>query len=151
MSTHAFFVDSTTTMAVYMKDDIHSVRRSDKEYRRCLLKNKGQLIWHDYKVGVIPFPLFILAGGLVVLNCVNDTFSSDIVVMVVTLAFLGFACGEFGRPLPLVGKILRHLYSLCTGVLRSVTTGGGGISEYLLSRQQYSLSLYLLHHCGQHA
>lgn len=88
-----------------MKDDIHSVRRSDKQYRHGLLKNKWQLIWHDYKVGVIPFPLFILAGVLVVMNCVNDTLSSDIVVMVVTLAFFGFACGEFGRRLPLVGKM----------------------------------------------
>ncbi|WP_252318551.1 MULTISPECIES: hypothetical protein [Symbiopectobacterium] len=73
MSTHSIFVDSNNTMAVNMKDNIHSVRRVDKDHRPDLLKNKWQLIWHDYKVGVIPLPLFILAGGLVALNCVNDT------------------------------------------------------------------------------
>lgn len=88
-----------------MKDDSHSVRRVDNNHRLDLLKNKWQFIWYHYHVGVIPLPLFILAGGLIVLNCVNDTLSSDIVVMVVTLAFFGFACGEFGRRLPLVGKM----------------------------------------------
>lgn len=96
-----------TAMAVNMKDDSSYAGRGDAGPLLSLPKDKGWHLWHRYKVGILPLPLFILAGGLVALNCINDTLSSDsdIVVMVVTLAFFGFACGEFGRRLPLVGKI----------------------------------------------
>ncbi|OWY38403.1 malate permease [Xenophilus sp. AP218F] len=64
--------------------------------------------WHildTYKVGVIPLPLFILAGALIGLDCLNGKLPSDIVVMVATLAFFGFACGEFGKRIPVLGKM----------------------------------------------
>ncbi|MGC6389899.1 2-hydroxycarboxylate transporter family protein [Ewingella sp. S1.OA.A_B6] len=64
--------------------------------------------WHildNYKIGIIPLPFFLLAGVLILLDCLNGKLPSDIVVMVATLAFFGFACGEFGKRLPLVGKM----------------------------------------------
>lgn len=64
--------------------------------------------WHildHYKVGIIPLPFFLLAGVLILLDCLNGKLPSDIVVMVATLAFFGFACGELGKRLPLVGKL----------------------------------------------
>lgn len=60
----------------------------------------------NYKVGVIPLPFFIIAGCLVLGEVyLNDKLASDIVVMVVTCAFFGFLCGEFGKRLPIIGKM----------------------------------------------
>ncbi|MES4614339.1 MAG: 2-hydroxycarboxylate transporter family protein [Ewingella sp.] len=64
--------------------------------------------WHildNYKIGIIPLPFFLLAGVLILLDCLNGKLPSDIVVMVATLAFFGFACGEFGKRLPIIGKL----------------------------------------------
>lgn len=57
------------------------------------------------EIGIIPLPLFVLAGALIAIDCTGGKLPSDIVVMVATLAFFGFACGEFGKRLPIVGKL----------------------------------------------
>ncbi|OCF97693.1 2-hydroxycarboxylate transporter family protein [Gilliamella sp. W8128] len=60
----------------------------------------------DYKIGVIPLPLFIIAGILIFAEVlVTGKLPSEIVVMVVTCAFFGFLCGEIGKRLPIVGKM----------------------------------------------
>ncbi|HEY4468858.1 MAG TPA: 2-hydroxycarboxylate transporter family protein [Klebsiella sp.] len=69
------------------------------------LKQRWWHILDNWKVGIIPLPLFLLAGGLIALDCLGGKLPSDIVVMVATLAFFGFACGEFGKRLPIVGKL----------------------------------------------
>ncbi|PWC10433.1 malate permease [Brenneria roseae subsp. americana] len=69
------------------------------------LKEKWWHILDTYKVGIIPVPLFLLAGALIGIDCLNGKLPSDIVVMVATLAFFGFACGEFGKRLPIIGKM----------------------------------------------
>lgn len=69
------------------------------------LKEKWWRIMDSYKIGVVPLPLFLLAGLLIGLDCLDGKLPSDIVVMVATLAFFGFACGEFGKRLPLIGKM----------------------------------------------
>lgn len=58
-----------------------------------------------WKIGIIPLPLFLLSGTLIAIDCLGGKLPSDIVVMVATLAFFGFACGEFGKRLPVVGKM----------------------------------------------
>lgn len=69
------------------------------------LKQRWWHILDNWKVGIIPLPLFLLAGGLIALDCLGGKLPSDIVVMVATLAFFGFACGEFGKRLPILGKL----------------------------------------------
>ncbi|KFD20932.1 2-hydroxycarboxylate transporter family protein [Tatumella ptyseos] len=69
------------------------------------LKEKWWHILDTWKIGIIPLPLFILCGVLITIDCLAGQLASDIVVMVATLAFFGFACGEFGKRLPIVGKI----------------------------------------------
>lgn len=69
------------------------------------LKERWWYIMDTWKVGIIPLPLFILAGVLIAIDCLGGKLPSDIVVMVATLAFFGFACGEFGKQLPIVGKL----------------------------------------------
>lgn len=64
--------------------------------------------WHildSCKVGIIPLPVFVLAGVLIVIETLEGNFSSNIVMMTAVLAFFGFACGEFGHRLPLLGKM----------------------------------------------
>ncbi|GAA0495050.1 2-hydroxycarboxylate transporter family protein [Tatumella terrea] len=69
------------------------------------LKEKWWHILDTWKIGIIPLPLFILCGVLITIDCLGGKLSSEIVVMIATLAFFGFACGEFGKRLPVVGKI----------------------------------------------
>ncbi|WP_394546933.1 2-hydroxycarboxylate transporter family protein [Pantoea ananatis] len=73
--------------------------------RRKTLKGQWWHIMDNWKVGIIPLPLFVLAGALIAVDCLSGTLKSDIVVMVATLAFFGFACGEFGKRLPVVGRL----------------------------------------------
>lgn len=72
-------------------------------------KSWSECWWHlldNYKVGIIPLPFFIISGILIFTEVmVADKLPSDIVVMIVTCAFFGFLCGEFGRQLPVIGKM----------------------------------------------
>ncbi len=72
------------------------------------LKQRWWHIMDNWKVGIVPLPLFLLAGGLIALDCLGGKLPSDIVVMVATLAFFGFACGEFGKRLPVLGNSVRR-------------------------------------------
>ena len=91
------------------------------------LKQRWWHILDNWKVGIIPLPLFLLAGGLIALDCLGGKLPSDIVVMVATLAFFGFACGEFGKRLPIL-----DLYSFCAGSLRPAAGCGGGVDYQIL-------------------
>ena len=83
------------------------------------LKQRWWHILDNWKVGIIPLPLFLLAGGLIALDCLGGKLPSDIVVMVATLAFFGFGH-------------LRDFYSFCAGSLRPAAGGGGGIDHQIL-------------------
>ncbi|WP_370550418.1 2-hydroxycarboxylate transporter family protein [Edwardsiella tarda] len=74
-------------------------------YPASSLKTLWWNIMDNWRVGIIPLPLFVLAGILIAVDCLNDSLPNNIVVMVATLAFFGFACGEFGKRLPIVGKM----------------------------------------------
>ena len=74
-------------------------------YPASSLKTLWWNIMDNWRVGIIPLPLFVLAGILIAADCLNDSLPNNIVVMVATLAFFGFACGEFGKRLPIVGKM----------------------------------------------
>ncbi|OSN07638.1 2-hydroxycarboxylate transporter family protein [Lonsdalea iberica] len=88
---------STTDDSYIAVKDKRSVKRS--------LKEKWWYVLDTYKIGIIPLPLFLLIGLLIALDCLDGKLPSDIVVMVATLAFFGFACGEFGKRLPIIGKM----------------------------------------------
>jgi Na+/citrate or Na+/malate symporter len=60
----------------------------------------------DTKIGVIPVPLFVLAGVLIASMCATKGgLTNELTVMAVTLAFFGFACGEIGKRIPWLGKM----------------------------------------------
>ena len=85
--------------------DSFSVPQDILEIPKPSLKERWWHIMDSWKVGIIPLPLFLLAGALIAIDCLGGKLPSDIVVMVATLAFFGFACGEFGKRLPIVGKL----------------------------------------------
>ncbi|MCU5774337.1 2-hydroxycarboxylate transporter family protein [Erwiniaceae bacterium BAC15a-03b] len=88
-------------------DDSFSVPQTQDPIalKQTSVKEKWWHILDTWKVGIIPLPLFVLAGALIAIDCLGGKLPSDIVVMVATLAFFGFACGEFGKRLPIVGKM----------------------------------------------
>lgn len=86
-------------------DDSFSITSESLSIQKPSLKDRWWHIMDTWKVGIIPLPLFVLAGALIAIDCLGGKLPSDIVVMVATLAFFGFACGEFGKRLPIVGKL----------------------------------------------
>ncbi|MDO6409229.1 MAG: 2-hydroxycarboxylate transporter family protein [Pantoea sp.] len=86
-------------------DDSFSVTSESLAIQKKSLKDRWWHIMDTWKIGIIPLPLFLLAGALIAIDCLGGKLPSDIVVMVATLAFFGFACGEFGKRLPIVGKL----------------------------------------------
>ncbi|QLK60724.1 malate permease [Enterobacteriaceae bacterium Kacie_13] len=86
-------------------DDTYSVAVGSSPVKQLSLKEKWWNILDTWKIGIIPLPLFVLAGVLIAIDCMDGKLPSDIVVMVATLAFFGFACGEFGKRLPFIGKM----------------------------------------------
>lgn len=86
-------------------DDSYSVPQNPDNLTQVSLKEKWWHILDTWKIGIIPLPLFVLAGLLIAVDCLGGKLPSDIVVMVATLAFFGFACGEFGKRLPVIGKM----------------------------------------------
>lgn len=86
-------------------DDSYFKTQNTVDIQRPTLKERWWYIMDNWKVGIIPLPLFVLAGTLIGIGCLTGELPSDIVVMVATLAFFGFACGEFGKRLPIIGKL----------------------------------------------
>lgn len=78
---------------------------SGQKQSRNSLKDRWWRLLDTFHIGIVPLPLFALAGLLIFLDCLYGKLPSDIVVMAATLAFFGFACGEFGKRLPWLGKI----------------------------------------------
>ncbi|OTQ36802.1 malate permease [Gilliamella apis] len=96
--------------------DFNSVEKTHNNNEKHEIKHEDQTkkfwpygwwkLMDDYKIGVIPLPLFIIAGILIFAEVlVTGKLPSEIVVMVVTCAFFGFLCGEIGKRLPIVGKM----------------------------------------------
>ena len=96
--------------------DFNSVEKTHNSNNKNEIKHEDQTkkfwpygwwkLMDDYKIGVIPLPLFIIAGILIFAEVlVTGKLPSEIVVMVVTCAFFGFLCGEIGKRLPIVGKM----------------------------------------------
>ena len=96
--------------------DFNSVEKTHNNNEKHEIKHEDQTkkfwpygwwkLMDDYKIGVIPLPLFIIAGILIFAEVlVTGELPSEIVVMVVTCAFFGFLCGEIGKRLPIVGKM----------------------------------------------
>ncbi|WJV55564.1 2-hydroxycarboxylate transporter family protein [Prodigiosinella aquatilis] len=126
-------------------DDSYIVVKDEASAKVSLsLKEKWWHILDTYKVGIIPVPLFLLAGALIGIDCLNGKLPSDIVVMVATLAFFGFACGEFGKRLPIVGKM--GAAAICATFIPSAMVHYGLLPDTIVqSTTQFYKSTHILY------
>lgn len=69
-------------------DNSFSIDQKSARLAKSSLKERWWYIMDNWKIGIIPLPLFVLAGVLIGIECLYGELPSDIVVMVATLAFL---------------------------------------------------------------
>src|SRR5262245_49901335 len=63
--------------------------------------------WHivDFKIGIIPLPVYVVLLGLIAGFVLTGKVPSDILMAIVLLSMGGFTCAELGKRLPLVRNI----------------------------------------------
>src|SRR5437773_105618 len=59
----------------------------------------------EYRIGIIPLPVFILMGALIAGFVATGRMSSEISMAIVVFAFFGFTCAEIGKRIPLIRNI----------------------------------------------
>ena len=59
----------------------------------------------EFRIGIIPLPVFIVMGALITGFVVTGKISSEISMAIVVFSFFGFACAELGKRIPLIRSI----------------------------------------------
>ncbi len=59
----------------------------------------------DFKIGIVPLPVFLLLLALITAFTLTGKVPSDILMAIVLLAMGGFACAEVGKRLPVLRNI----------------------------------------------
>lgn len=59
----------------------------------------------DIRIGIIPLPIYVVAGGLIAGLLATGKLPTEISVAIVVFAFFGFTLAEIGKRLPLVRQI----------------------------------------------
>jgi malate:Na+ symporter len=88
----------------------------------------------DYKIGIIPLPVFVLLFAVIGGFAATGTVPSDILMAIVLLSMGGFTCAELGKRIPIIRNIgaaaifatfipsfLAYHHLLPTSILSSVT------------------------------
>lgn len=73
-----------------------------------MIENKKDSYWAkamNMRIGIIPLPVYILLGVLIVGLVINGKLKTEITVMIGVLAFGGFTCAELGKRIPILNKI----------------------------------------------
>jgi len=59
----------------------------------------------DFKIGIIPLPVFVILLGVIAGFAATGTVPSDILMAIVLLSMGGFACAELGKRIPIIRNI----------------------------------------------
>jgi malate:Na+ symporter len=59
----------------------------------------------DYKIGIIPLPVFVILFAVIAGFAVTGTVPSDILMAIVLLSLGGFTCAELGKRIPIIRNI----------------------------------------------
>ncbi len=59
----------------------------------------------DYKIGIIPLPVFVTLIGVIAGFAATGTVPSDILMAIVLLSMGGFTCAELGKRIPIIRNI----------------------------------------------
>ena len=66
---------------------------------------KGWWAIVDYKIGIVPLPVFVVLIGVIAGFAASGTVPSDILMAIVLLSMGGFACAELGKRIPIIRNI----------------------------------------------
>jgi malate:Na+ symporter len=66
---------------------------------------KGWWSLVDYKIGIIPLPVFVILLGVIAGFAASGTVPSDILMAIVLLSMGGFTCAELGKRIPIIRNI----------------------------------------------
>src|SRR5271169_6370775 len=66
---------------------------------------KGWWLLVDYKIGIIPLPVFVILIGVITGFAVTGTVPSDILMGIVLLSMGGFASAELGKRIPIIRNV----------------------------------------------
>src|SRR5580704_13329685 len=66
---------------------------------------KGWWSLVDFKIGIIPLPVFVILIGVIAGFAATGTVPSDILMAIVLLSMGGFACEELGKRIPIIRNI----------------------------------------------
>lgn len=59
----------------------------------------------DFKIGIVPLPVFVILLVLIALYALTGNVPSDILMAIVLLSMGGFACAELGKRIPIIRNI----------------------------------------------
>jgi malate:Na+ symporter len=59
----------------------------------------------DFKIGIIPLPVFVILLGVIAGFAATGTVPSDILMAIVLLSMGGFTCAELGKRIPIIRNI----------------------------------------------
>jgi malate:Na+ symporter len=59
----------------------------------------------DYKIGIIPLPVFVILLAVIAAFALTGTVPSDILMAIVLLSMGGFTCAELGKRIPIIRNI----------------------------------------------
>jgi malate:Na+ symporter len=66
---------------------------------------KGWWTIVDYKIGIIPLPLFLVSFAVIAGFALTGKVPSDILMAIVLLSMGGFTCAEFGKRIPIIRNV----------------------------------------------
>src|SRR5471032_1239364 len=59
----------------------------------------------DYKIGIVPLPIFVVLFGVIAGFALTGKVPSDILMAIVLLSMGGFTCAELGKRIPIIRNI----------------------------------------------
>ena len=59
----------------------------------------------DFKIGIVPLPVFVILLAVIALYALTGSVPSDILMAIVLLSMGGFACAELGKRIPIIRNI----------------------------------------------
>ena len=59
----------------------------------------------DFKIGIVPLPVFVILLAVIALYALTGSVTSDILMAIVLLSMGGFACAELGKRIPIIRNI----------------------------------------------
>ena len=66
---------------------------------------EGWWRWMEYRIGIIPLPVYVLIAVLIAGFVATGKISSEISMAIVVFAFFGFTCAEIGKRIPIIRNI----------------------------------------------